>query len=149
MDAKGSRLSLDIDVVPSVAEVISSLFTSIPADRHATLAGFLVALLKLFRDLNFVYLEINPLVMSADGRIMPLDMAAKIDETALFLNHIQWGALEFPAPFGRAEFAEESFIKKLDQSSGSSLKLTILNEFGRVWTMVCNDALVVRVGACT
>jgi ATP citrate (pro-S)-lyase len=91
---------------------------------------------KLFRDLNFVYMEINPLVMTDDGRITPLDMAAKIDETAHFLNSAQWGQIEFPAPFGRAEFPEEAFIKKLDQGSGSSLKLTILNQYGRVWTMV-------------
>ena len=74
--------------------------------------------------------------MTDDGRITPLDMAAKIDETAHFLNSAQWGKIDFPAPFGRAEFPEEAFIKKLDQSSGSSLKLTILNQFGRIWTMV-------------
>jgi ATP citrate (pro-S)-lyase len=92
--------------------------------------------MKLFRELNFVYLEVNPLVMTDDGRITPLDMAAKIDETAHFLNSSQWGHIEFPAPFGRAEFPEEAFIKKLDQGSGSSLKLTILNQYGRIWTMV-------------
>lgn len=74
--------------------------------------------------------------MTDDGRITPLDMAAKVDETAHFLNGTQWGAIEFPAPFGRAEFPEEAFIKKLDQASGSSLKLTILNQYGRIWTMV-------------
>ena len=73
-------------------------------------------------------MEINPLVMTNDGRITPLDMAAKIDETAHFLNATQWGTIEFPAPFGRAEFPEEAFIKNLDQRSGSSLKLTILNQ---------------------
>ena len=74
--------------------------------------------------------------MTDDGHITPLDMAAKIDETAHFLNAAQWGHIEFPAPFGRPEFPEEVFIKKLDQGSGSSLKLTILNQYGRVWTMV-------------
>lgn len=92
--------------------------------------------MKLFRDLNYVYMEINPLVMTDDGRITPLDMAAKIDETAHFINSAQWGLIEFPAPFGRAEYPEEAYIKKLDQGSGSSLKLTILNHNGRVWTMV-------------
>jgi ATP citrate (pro-S)-lyase len=116
--------------------VIENLLQLVPAARQHYLAGFIVALIKLFRDLNFVYMEINPLVMTDDGRITPLDMAAKIDETAHFLNAAQWGQIEFPAPFGRPEFPEEVFIKKLDQGSGSSLKLTILNQFGRVWTMV-------------
>ena len=31
---------------------------------------------------------------------------------------------------------EEAFIQKLDASTGASLKLTVLNPTGRVWTMV-------------
>ena len=38
--------------------------------------------------------------------------------------------------FGRAEFPEEAFIKSMDAKTGASLKLTILNVTGRVWTMV-------------
>lgn len=136
VDSKGVRLSTKLGEFPTIAGVKAGLLSAVPAERQDYLAGFIVALFKLFRDLNFVYMEINPLVMTADGRITPLDMAAKIDETAHFVNAAQWGAIEFPAPFGRAEFPEEAFIKKLDQGSGSSLKLTILNQHGRVWTMV-------------
>jgi len=136
VDAKGVRLQIPLGTTITAESVKSNLLQLIPDARKEYLAGFIVALTKLFQDLNFVYLEINPLVMTDDGRITPLDMAAKIDETANFLNAAQWGHIEFPAPFGRAEFPEEAFIKKLDQSSGSSLKLTILNQYGRVWTMV-------------
>jgi succinyl-CoA synthetase beta subunit len=45
--------------------------------------------------LNFTYMEINPIVFTADGKIVPLDLAAKIDETAAFLNASQWGHLDF------------------------------------------------------
>ena len=69
-------------------------------------------------------------------RVVPLDLAAKIDETASFLCGPQWGHIDFPAPFGRAEFPEEAYIRELDSKTGSSLKLTILNQSGRVWTMV-------------
>ncbi|CAM9520580.1 unnamed protein product [Ectocarpus sp. 13 AM-2016] len=99
------------------------------------LADFLAALFKLYVDLNFVYMEINPIVVVGE-RITPLDMAAKIDETASFLCGPKWGEIDFPAPFGRPEFPEEAYIKKLDGSTGASLKLTILNHSGRVWTMV-------------
>lgn len=136
MDSKGVRLSIKVDELPTIATVTEALLQLVPVARQEYLAGFIVALFKLFRDLNFVYMEINPLVFTDDGRITPLDMAAKIDETAHFLNSAKWGTIEFPAPFGRAEFPEEAYIKKLDQSSGSSLKLTILNQYGRVWTMV-------------
>ena len=48
----------------------------------------------------------------------------------------KWGDIEFPAPFGRELTPEEKYIKELDEKSGASLKLTILNPKGRVWTMV-------------
>lgn len=63
------------------------------------LADFLAALFKLYLDLNFVYMEINPIVVVGE-RITPLDMAAKIDETASFLCGPKWGEIDFPAPFG-------------------------------------------------
>jgi len=75
-------------------------------------------------------------VVTEAGRVVPLDLAAKIDETAVFLCGPQWGHIDFPAPFGRREFPEEAYIRELDSKTGSSLKLAILNPSGRVWTMV-------------
>jgi ATP citrate (pro-S)-lyase len=63
-------------------------------------------------------------------------MAAKIDETANFLVAQKWGEVDWPPPFGRAAYAEEALIRDMDGKTGASLKLTILNEKGRVWTMV-------------
>ena len=42
----------------------------------------------------------------------------------------------WPAPFGRELTAEEAYISKLDAGTGASLKLTVLNAAGRIWTMV-------------
>jgi len=42
----------------------------------------------------------------------------------------------WPAPFGRDLTKEEAYIQKLDASTGASLKLTVLNPEGRIWTMV-------------
>ena len=82
-------------------------------------------------------MEINPIVFSeTTGAIVPLDLAAKIDETAAFLCATDWGHLDFPAPFGRKEHPEEAYIRELDSKTGASLKLTILNPLGRLWTMV-------------
>lgn len=71
----------------------------VPEERQVMLADFLSALFKLYVDLNFVYMEINPIVVVGE-RITPLDMAAKIDETASFLCGPKWGEIDFPAPFG-------------------------------------------------
>ena len=137
VDAKAARLQVPLGDMPSADAVASALLAKVPAGRSAKLATFLVTLLKVYRELHFVYMEINPIVFEADGKITPLDLAAKIDETAAFLVVNKWGpGIDFPAPFGRAEFPEEAYVKAMDAKTGASLKLTILNVTGRVWTMV-------------
>ena len=44
--------------------------------------------------------------------------------------------IEFPAPFGREMSKEEAYIAELDAKTGASLKLTVLNSQGRIWTLV-------------
>jgi ATP citrate (pro-S)-lyase len=68
-------------------------------------------------------------------------LAAKLDETAGFLCSENWKTrsgeeVDFPAPFGRDLTKEEKYIAEMDAKTGASLKLTILNRKGRVWTMV-------------
>jgi ATP citrate (pro-S)-lyase len=91
-----------------------------------------------------------------------LDLAAKLDQTAEFECGVKWAVarspaalgmaavkatdgkvnidagppMEFPAPFGREMSKEEAYIAELDAKTGASLKLTILNQNGRVWTLV-------------
>ena len=67
---------------------------------------------------------------------MALDLAAKLDETAEFLCGAKWGNIVFPAPFGRPLLPAEQRVHELDEKTGASLKLTILNPKGHVWTMV-------------
>jgi ATP citrate (pro-S)-lyase len=44
--------------------------------------------------------------------------------------------LDFPAPFGRELTKEEAYIAEMDAKTGASLKLTVLNPNGRIWTLV-------------
>ena len=44
--------------------------------------------------------------------------------------------MDFPAPFGRELTKEEAYIADLDAKTGASLKLTVLNPNGRIWTLV-------------
>ena len=91
---------------------------------------------RFFRDQHFAYLEINPFCFDGD-RVHLLDLVAKVDDTAGFLMDKRWGPLYFPTPFGmKAPGPEEKQIKTMDEKSGASLKLTILNPLGRVWTLV-------------
>jgi ATP citrate (pro-S)-lyase len=135
VDAKASHLEVPIGSFPTSAEIEEKLLLKVLADRKKHLSGFIDALFKFYADLNFTYLEINPLVVTKES-IIPLDLAVKLDDTADFESGEKWGNIEFPAPFGRTLTKEEAYIEELDSQTGASLKLTILNPEGRVWTMV-------------
>lgn len=51
-------------------------------------------------------------------------------------NRHRWADLEFPDVFGRKRTREERFIEELDEKTGASLKLTLLNPKGRIWNLV-------------
>jgi ATP citrate (pro-S)-lyase len=135
VDTKAVRLEVPIGTFPKVAEIEKKLLSSVPIDRKKRISGFIEALFKFYADLNFTYLEMNPIVVTKDS-VVPLDLAAKIDSTAEFESGAKWGNIEFPAPFGRILTKEEAYIEELDSKTGASLKLTVLNPEGRIWTMV-------------
>ena len=113
VDAKAERAHIKIDADISSEHVLneSNLLNGVPAERKEVIAKFIITLFRVYRLLNFTYMEINPIVVTKEGYVVPLDLAAKIDETAAFLNSTQWGHLDFPAPFGRKEYPEEAFIR--------------------------------------
>ena len=135
VDTKAARLEVPVGTFPKAEEIEKKLLTSIPADRKKRISGFIEALFKFYSDLNFTYLEMNPIVVTKNS-VVPLDLAAKLDSTAEFESGAKWGNIEFPAPFGRTLTKEEAYIEELDSKTGASLKLTVLNPEGRVWTMV-------------
>ena len=137
VDEKALRWKVGIQENVDIADIGTALLQGVAPDRITALATFVETLLKVYRKLNFTYMEINPIVFTTNGTIVPLDLAAKLDETAAFLQDGHWdGHADFPAPFGRVEFPEELYIRELDSKTGASLKLTILNPTGRIWTMV-------------
>jgi ATP citrate (pro-S)-lyase len=135
VDSKAVRLEVPIGTYPSAEEIKKKLLEKVPLDRKELIAGFIEALFRFYADLNFTYLEINPIAITEDS-IIPVDLAAKLDDTAEFESGDKWGQIEFPVPFGRMPTKEEAFIGELDSKTGASLKLTLINPEGRVWTMV-------------
>jgi len=116
--------------------VEEALPKEVPADKRGLVAKFIRGLWRFYASLSYAYLEINPFALTAKGGIVPLDLVARLDDTAFFEAARHWGEIEFPAPFGRKLSPEERFVKELDEKTGASLKLTILNPKGRIWTMV-------------
>ena len=115
-----------------------------------------------FTYLEINPLVVIPNEAGTSAEVHFLDLAAKLDQTAEFECGVKWAIarsatalgltgvkaadgkvnidagppMEFPAPFGRELSKEEAYIAELDAKTGASLKLTILNPTGRVWTLV-------------
>ncbi|KAF2735499.1 ATP-citrate synthase (ATP-citrate (pro-S-)-lyase) [Polyplosphaeria fusca] len=113
-----------------------------------------------YLEINPLVVIPNADATSADVHF--LDLAAKLDQTAEFECGAKWAIarsaqalgipsapskdtkttvdvgppMDFPAPFGRELTKEEAYISEMDAKTGASLKLTILNSQGRVWTLV-------------
>lgn len=165
VDAKALKLLIPADPqhsFPARQEWTRTLLVNVPEAKKQVLTDFLVRLYSVYVDLHFAYLEINPLVVMDNGLITYLDMAAKLDQTADYLCGPKWSIardpsiysdvaassaaavggsdrgppMYWPAPFGRDLTKEEAYIAKLDSGTGASLKLTVLNATGRIWTMV-------------
>lgn len=129
---------IKIPIEANDAEIEKLIASNIPSDvkDKQRFADFAVRFYRFFRDMHFVYLEINPIVM-VENKIFILDLVARVDDTAGYLMTSKWGDMEYPTPFGMPSLSpEEEAIKSADEKSGASLKLTILNPKGRVWTMV-------------
>ncbi|HCC47503.1 MAG TPA: ATPase [Elusimicrobia bacterium] len=122
-----------VPILSSIDEVILNLPEL--GERRAQVEEFVKALYKVYSEGHFTYLEINPFTFN-NGEIVPLDLVARVDDTAAFECTKVWGDLEFPSSFGQKHTKEEEFIRKIDEGTGASLKLTMLNPDGRVWNMV-------------
>lgn len=151
---------------PSNEQIAAALLKKVPQGVHNVLIDFISRLYAVYVDCQFTYLEINPLVVipnadATSAEVHFLDLAAKLDQTAEFECGTKWAIarsptalgitsvkseskvtidagppMEFPAPFGRELTPEEKFISDMDAKTGASLKLTVLNSTGRIWTLV-------------
>ena len=130
-----AEIHIKVDENIDKINIESKLPKDTPSDKKKMFTSFIKGLFKFYKELNYAYLEINPFVVT-EKNIVPLDLVARLDDTGHFESSDKWGDITFPAPFGRKLSKEEEYIKMMDEKSGASLKLTVLNPKGRVWTMV-------------
>ncbi|VDK86738.1 unnamed protein product [Litomosoides sigmodontis] len=144
IDSKARKLFIPVDMDRQdnfiADDDLELMIGAVENQKLSFLKTFVKALYHVYKENYFTYLEINPFVL-INNKIYILDLAAKLDETALFLCSEKWKTrsgepIDFPAPFGRDKMAEEKYVADLDSKTGASLKLTILNRRGRIWTMV-------------
>jgi len=129
-------IQIPVPIMESIDDINVLEQVAFMGDKAENIANFITAVYKFYADGGFSYLEINPFVCDSEGKIIPLDMVAKVDDTAAFDCRNMWGGLEFPKAFGAHNTPEEEYIEQLDSQTGASLKLTVLNPSARIWTMV-------------
>jgi len=134
-------IEVAIPITMSDADMEHAIRANIPSDipemNKKGFASFAIQFFKFYRDMNFAYLEINPIVMLPNNDMAILDLVARLDDTAGFMMANTWGEIEYPTAFGMEDQTpEEKAIALADSKSGASLKLTVLNPMGRIWTMV-------------
>lgn len=98
---------------------------------------FIKSIFKIFRLLDFSYLEVNPFTLSS-GKVVLLDLVARLDDTAEYKQQFNWtrgGKIEFPTQFGGKTTEAESKIHEMDMNTGASLKFSVLNPQGRIWML--------------
>ncbi len=131
-----SVVELDIPILKEIDEVdVEGFLPKELGDKKKTVAAFLKSLYKMLVDYHFVYLELNPFTF-VNNEPVALDCVAKVDDYASYQCAEKWGDLKFPSPFGLDKRKEEERVDELDERSGASLKLTVLNPEGRIWNLV-------------
>ena len=130
-------VSIQVPILSNINDIRikEKLPVDLPNEEKVLISEFIKGLFNFYADFGYAYLEINPIVVTNEG-VIPLDTVARLDDAAQFEYGQKWGEIEFPAPFGRRLTNEEKKIKDLDEKSGASLKLTLLNPKGRIWTLV-------------
>ena len=123
--------TVDVPIDGKVEDAdLSPLMNGLSKEEKDTLAELIPVLFKFYREMDFGFLEYNPFTFK-DDEFIPLDTVARLDDTAHYLRAVVWGDIEFPDPFGHEPEPEEDYIEQMDEKSGASMKLTILNPKGK------------------
>ena len=117
-------------IEPNLQQNLQGL-PSLPAE----LIPFLGSLFDFYTRLHFTYLELNPFILEGPQRIIPIDVKAKLDDSAAWECSELWN-LAWPQPFGSETRESERYIEELDSKTGASLKLKVLNPQGKIWLLV-------------
>lgn len=93
-------------------------------------------LYKMFVRYGLKFMEVNPLVKTEGNSWIPLDFATRYDTTSLYKwGNEELGVLNKSKIEGHTNEAEQ-YIEDMDSKTGGSLKFTLLNKSGSIWTLV-------------
>lgn len=117
-------------------ESIHDILDDILDDINDNLKKVICDLYGFFIKYHFVFLEVNPLGL-VDGEYIPLDFAVLRDECSNFLmdkHDLDLLNMDY-LPDEKLDDSEIK-IRELDARTGGSLKFTLLNSNGNIWTLI-------------
>jgi ATP citrate (pro-S)-lyase len=102
------------------------------------LVQFIKHIYMLYLKYHFTFLECNPFVFDKlKCEYLPLDITGTIDSDAVYLfSREDRELIEMDYIHEQVLSQAEEAIKALDERTGGSLKFTLLNPNGTVWTLV-------------
>lgn len=129
-------VQIPIPVGADISNIDMKTALKVSEDKKEKLISFTRALYNYFIDFGCTYLEMNPLAFDMKGEIAPLGLVCELDDCEFFKCESKWAGLEFPEQFGRKKYPEEESVIALDDKTGASLKLTVINPDGKIWLLV-------------
>lgn len=103
----------------------------------------LQALLKLFQDNFFVFMEVNPYLTSSAGLVL-LDAAVEVDDAAAFFVD-SWSSSDFRQHSERGLSPEEQTVSELAANSPASFNLSLLEPNGSIFLLLSGGGASVVV----
>lgn len=122
--------------IPVMHELSSEdIFTITWNHTSEDFQNLILELWDFYKNYGFISLEFNPIAQDSSWKFHMIDAVAKIDDQEEYLQKTNWKDLEFPNNYGFKENAGERYIAELDNQTGASLKMKILNPEAHIWTL--------------
>lgn len=133
IEVESSWESVSTVLVPDSSDL--SAIRSAVKDRSelSALTASLTNLIPAMEKHHIIFLEMNP-VLVRGSKLIPLDMAAEIDDMALGLPELAARNLISVEEQGKS--AVEQAVAKLDAATPASLKFRLINRNGAIWMLL-------------
>ena len=109
-------------------------------NHHDSFTEVVEKLVNIFNNNFGNLLEVNPLCLlkaNNESFFLPIDFAFQIDSTSSsFLSKETQELLTVNSVAKKSKIKVEEDISNLDEKTGASLKFTVLNKNGKIWTLV-------------
>ncbi|EAZ19281.1 hypothetical protein OsJ_34825 [Oryza sativa Japonica Group] len=131
---------------PMTPDACAPLIATLPLEARGKIGDFIKGVFAVFQDLDFSFLEMNPFTI-VNGEPYPLDMRGELDDTAAFKTS-RSGEIS-NSHYHSVEFSVLQKALSMTWMRSASLKFTVLNPKGRIWTMVAGGgASVIYADTC-